>query len=119
MNDAVVIDNGSTTIKAGFAGEDDVHAIIPSIVGRPRFKGIMVDINQKDAYCGNEAVCKRGILQLKYPIERSMYYNWEDMTMLWNHTFETELRIQPEGTSDFIDRNSIYYRTYTRKNHRN
>ena len=31
---AIVIDNGSYTIKAGFGGEDEPHAVFPSIVGR-------------------------------------------------------------------------------------
>jgi actin, other eukaryote len=33
---ALVIDNGSYTCKAGFAGDDAPRAVFPSIVGRPR-----------------------------------------------------------------------------------
>ena len=32
---AVVIDNGSGMVKAGFAGDDAPRAVFPSIVGRP------------------------------------------------------------------------------------
>ena len=34
----VIIDNGSDTIKAGFAGDDAPRAVFPSIYGEPRCK---------------------------------------------------------------------------------
>lgn len=33
---ALVIENGSETCKAGFAGDSNPRALIPSIVGRPK-----------------------------------------------------------------------------------
>ena len=33
----VIIDNGSGMVKAGFAGEDEPCAVVPSIVGRPKY----------------------------------------------------------------------------------
>lgn len=33
---ALVCDNGSGLVKAGFAGDDALRAVFPSIVGRPR-----------------------------------------------------------------------------------
>ena len=44
---AVVIDNGSGMVKAGFAGDDAPRAVFPSIVGRPRHQGVMVGMGQK------------------------------------------------------------------------
>ena len=35
---AVVIDNGSGMVKAGFAGDDAPRAVFPSITGRPRYQ---------------------------------------------------------------------------------
>lgn len=93
---AVVIDNGSGMMKAGFCGDDGPKCVCPSVVGRPLHESWMVGIARKDVYIGEEALAKRGILALKYPIEHGVVTSWDDMEQIWHHIFYNELRVAPE-----------------------
>ena len=94
-NPAVVIDNGSGMIKAGIAGEDAPKAYFPSIVGVPKYDKIH-GADEKDFYIGQEAVKKRGVLSLEYPIETGIVKNWDFMTKIWHYTYHNELKIDPQ-----------------------
>ena len=85
---AVVIDNGSGFIRAGFGGNESPHYVFPSVIGHH---------NDKAHYIGQEAQNKRNILSLRYmyPIERGIITNWDDMEKIWHHTFYNELRVDP------------------------
>jgi len=91
---AIVIDNGSGMMKAGPAGQDAPQVYFPSVVGRPKY-GAMVGSEVKEAYIGKDAIAKRGVLALSYPVEHGIVDNWDDMTKVWEHTYYSELRTEP------------------------
>jgi actin-related protein len=93
--EALVVDNGSGSIKAGFAGEDAPKVMFPTIVGATKHKSTVVGMGEKECFVGSEAQEKRGTLILKKPIERGMISSWEDMEHMWHHTFFQELRVNP------------------------
>ncbi|KAL6072930.1 ATP binding [Balamuthia mandrillaris] len=93
----IVIDVGSYQSKAGFAGEDDPHAIFPSVVGRHRQSSrVLVGMGKREHYVGDEALSKVGFLQLTLPIQRGFVTDWTDMENIWHHTMWNELRCPPE-----------------------
>ena len=95
-NQILVVDNGSGVVKAGFSGEDAPRSIFPSIVGRPKNLNVLIGVECKDEYLGDEAQQKRGILKISYPIEHGIVKDWDDMEKIWNHTFYVELRVSPD-----------------------
>ncbi|EYU34210.1 hypothetical protein MIMGU_mgv1a018613mg [Erythranthe guttata] len=88
----LVIDNGSHTIKAGFAGDDAPRVVIPTVIGYPRHP---ILTGREDFYVGDEAQSKCDILKLKHPIERGVVNNWHDMEKIWHNMFYNELRVDP------------------------
>ncbi|KAJ7971440.1 actin [Quillaja saponaria] len=96
-NMPIVCDNGTGYTKIGFAGDDGPTAVFPTIVGRHRIPKLMVSLERKDAYVGNEALQKRGILALNRPID-DLGFNerWDDMKRIWHHGFYNQLNVVPE-----------------------
>ena len=50
-----------------------------------RVQSVMVGMDVKDTYIGDDAQAKRGVLALKYPIEHGIVTNWDDT---WLATFQ-------------------------------
>ncbi|XP_032821160.1 uncharacterized protein LOC116948521 [Petromyzon marinus] len=104
-NPAVVMDNGSGLCKAGFAGENAPRFCVPSLVGRPRQRDTMLVSRGLDdaggsgdggCYIGRQALCRRGVLSLRYPVERGIVTRWDDMERVWAHAYEAELHARPQ-----------------------
>lgn len=97
FKEAVVIDNGSTLCKAGFAGYDGPNAVFVNKVGRPKnsYSGV-IDTNLEHAVVGDETYPNRFYLSLTRPMEHGIVTHWNDMEKLWDYTFHEVLRVQPK-----------------------
>ena len=93
---AVVLDNGSHSMKAGFGGEDAPRAVFGAVVGRVRAAGVTPGLDHRMTYIGSEALSRREVLSIRRPIERGIITNWDDMETMWQHTFYEMLRVAPE-----------------------
>ncbi|ROT70790.1 uncharacterized protein [Penaeus vannamei] len=93
----LVVDSGSGTTKAGFAGDVVPVSVFPTVVGRPRATRHFSSNAQP--LVGNAAQRKRGIYKLSFPVERGVVTSWDDMEILWGHTFEHELHVEPREHS--------------------
>eukprot|EP01033_Poteriospumella_lacustris_P014730 gene14730-10537_t len=92
---AVIVDNGSYSIKSGKVGDEKPTSVLSSVVGHAR-----EDPNQR--FVGNELQLKRDVLDLTYPIEKGIISNWDDMEALWTHVFTNDLAIKPEEHPIFL-----------------
>lgn len=75
-NQPIVLDNGSGSIKAGFAGDEQPKSIFPSIVGRTKHDRVMAGALDSDFYVGSKAQELRGLLRLNYPMEHGIVNDW-------------------------------------------
>lgn len=91
----VIIDNGSGMVKAGFSGEEAPRDVFPSVVGRPRNQSAMMGVSHNEFYIGEEAMAKKGVLNITHPIASGKVENWDDMSKVWQYTFQTALRVNP------------------------
>ncbi|CAI7800747.1 unnamed protein product [Closterium sp. NIES-54] len=99
----VVCDNGSASIKCGFAGDNFPVAVIPNVVGRRLVRldetsqgqappSILVGSQCMEQQQGGQRV------ELTYPIHNGVVQRWDDMGHVWDYTFNTALGIDPSET---------------------
>lgn len=96
----IVIDNGSGTIRAGYAGEDLPKCFFPSFVGRPKHLRVLAGGLEGDTFIGNKAQELRGLLKLRYPLEHGIVTDWEDMERIWQYIYTEELKTLSEEVCD-------------------
>ena len=108
---SLLIDNGTSIIKAGFDGGDAPRAVFPTVVGMFYFylfiyvilaisidcfsTGVSKENTSGNNCFGDEAVAKQDSLNLKYPIEHGIVTDWDAMEQIWNYTLINELRVDP------------------------
>lgn len=95
-NAPIVLDNGSGTIRAGFAGEDLPKCYFPSFVGRPKHLRVLAGALEGDVFIGQRAQELRGLLKIRYPLEHGIVTDWDDMERIWQFVYGEELKTVSE-----------------------
>ena len=68
-HEALVIDIGTGTMKAGFCFDDAPKHLIPMVLGKAKNASVLVGMDQKDWFIGEEAIEKKAVLNLEYPVQ--------------------------------------------------
>src|SRR3990167_2903980 len=84
---AIVIDNGSGVVKAGWAGHDLPSVIFPSVVGEPF---IQEDPSERVLYVGDGVAPLAGAVKVRYPLAHGKVNNqgWDDLELLLDHVYD-------------------------------
>jgi len=98
LNQPVVIDNGTATLKAGFAGSARPKVVIGTKVGRTKHTRIMpggaLETEQgmsgpSSMFVGRKLDEHRGSFILEYPMDKGHIVDggWDAMESLWEHLY--------------------------------
>lgn len=101
---ALVLDVGSSTCRAGFAGHDTPGAIFPSVVLKPRTGEDLPCLVGRDAQEEEEATQGKGkpsvhsskwtdVPACSFPVECGVVTDWDAMEEIWKHLFSYELDV--------------------------
>eukprot|EP00271_Cylindrocystis_brebissonii_P013136 TRINITY_DN32746_c0_g1_i1.p1 TRINITY_DN32746_c0_g1~~TRINITY_DN32746_c0_g1_i1.p1 ORF type:complete len:396 (-),score=78.70 TRINITY_DN32746_c0_g1_i1:554-1741(-) len=103
-NKVVVCDNGTGFVKCGFAGDNFPRGVFPCMVGRPMLRYEEAAGVASSSYegakgdgtlVGDACSAKRQQLEVRYPISNGIVQSWDDMGLIWDHTFFEVLKVDP------------------------
>ncbi|ORX51308.1 Actin/actin-like protein [Hesseltinella vesiculosa] len=102
---ALVLDIGTSNVRAGYAGEDTPKVMFPTSVGYLPSDGdvVMSDSTSKEPsqkysqyYIGDNKINKpRPGMQIINPMEDGLVNDWDTMEAIWDATFNSFLRVDP------------------------
>jgi len=94
---AIILDNGSGSCKAGFAGDGAPRVDFPAVVGWPKVAGTSPGADPVSLWStriGISTEKRAARLNVKHPVEHGVVINWEGMERVWRHAL-AELDVVP------------------------
>ena len=101
---AIVLDLGSHSVKAGYAGQDTPQCVFPSSVGTTAKSGNDMDTSDggknssktKDYYVDNMGFRRDG-MEVESPFgENGLIEDWDAVEAIWEYAFKKRLTIQTD-----------------------
>ncbi|CAL8463368.1 g2902 [Coccomyxa elongata] len=98
---ALVVDLGSSTVKAGYAGEDNPKALFPSAVGCIGGQAGSELSNGgagagRKLHVGSQAMgFRRDDMEVVQPFVNGLYNDWDIVEAIWSHIFKDQLSANP------------------------
>ena len=88
----IIIDIGSSEIRAGFGSEEKPKVLIKNYFGEPKFKKIIRTFDLKgkektDQYLGEECDKFLGLIKLNYPVVHGSFQREEDILTIFSSIF--------------------------------
>lgn len=96
---SIVIDIGSGITKAGFTGEDGPRSVFSTIIGKPKKSGLLVGMEQREYYVGEDALSKIDIMNYQSPVVNGEISDWDKYETLLHYLFFEDLKLIPEESS--------------------
>ncbi|MCO5550613.1 hypothetical protein L7F22_004101 [Adiantum nelumboides] len=102
---AIVVDLGSHSCKAGYAGEDAPKAVFPSVVGCIGPAGLSDGVKtegeteelKRSLYVGSQALgYRRDNMEVVPAMKDGVIADWEIADKIWDHAFRERLLIDPK-----------------------
>ena len=90
----ILVDLGSSEIKAGFSGQESPKLLSPNYIGELKSKKNYKD-SQKKKYTSDECDKFMGNLILHHPIEKGVFTDPEDISLVFNYIY-SKLEINEE-----------------------
>ncbi|XP_044854762.1 actin-like protein 9 [Mauremys mutica] len=92
---AVVIETGTGSCKAGFAGQQKPKSIVGTLVGHLSERSIKSGGTGPDTFIGENARLQPNV-EIIFPVRNGIIIDWEAAEVLWRHMFYHDLKVPPE-----------------------
>ncbi|XP_037741952.2 actin-like protein 9 [Chelonia mydas] len=92
---AVVIETGTGSCKAGFAGQQKPKSIVGTLVGHLSERSIKSGRTGPDTFIGERARVQPNV-EIIEPVRNGIIIDWEAAEVLWRHMLYHDLKVPPE-----------------------
>ncbi|XP_030071239.1 actin-like protein 7A [Microcaecilia unicolor] len=92
----VIIDIGTGSCKAGYAGQPKPSYVISSTVGKHLQETVKTGDKRKETYIGHELANAHIPLKRVNPVRHGIVVDWECLQEIWEYIFLNKMKILPE-----------------------